>query len=71
MGTLHGILTGLLVIAFIGIVLWAYSSKKKPDFEEAARLAVDDDEAFHQAARIQRNRQSESGKMDRDHGGQT
>lgn len=51
MGTIHGILTAILMLAFAGIVLWAWSSRKKPDFEEAARLAVDDDEADRQARR--------------------
>ena len=29
--------------AFLGIVFWAYSGKRKARFEEAARLALDDD----------------------------
>lgn len=28
---------------FIGIVIWAYSKRKKADFEEAGRMALDDD----------------------------
>jgi cytochrome c oxidase cbb3-type subunit 4 len=31
--------------AFLGIVVWAYSGKRKPHFEEAARLVLDDDDA--------------------------
>jgi cytochrome c oxidase cbb3-type subunit 4 len=40
--------TLLLVInfaAFLGIVWWAYGSKRKQRFEEAAMLAVDDEPA--------------------------
>jgi len=40
--------TLLLVVnfaAFIGIVWWAYGSKRKQRFEEAAMLAVDDEPA--------------------------
>ena len=36
-------LTVLLFIDFIGIILWAWSPGRKPDFDEAAQLVVDDD----------------------------
>ena len=45
---MHSIWTVLVFIAFIGIVLWAYSGKRKKDFDEAARLALDDDEPSNQ-----------------------
>ena len=38
MGLLNTIFTVFLFVAFIGIVIWAYSSKRKPDFDEAAQL---------------------------------
>lgn len=41
--TLRGIATIFAMIAFIGIVLWAYSSYKKKDFDEAAQLPFSDD----------------------------
>ena len=40
----HMIWTLLLIIAFIGIVVWAYSSRRKSDFDEAARLPLEDDD---------------------------
>lgn len=40
---IHAIWTVVLFIVFIGIVLWAYSNRRKKDFDEAARLALDDD----------------------------
>lgn len=43
--TWHMIWTLLLIIAFIGIIAWAFSSKRKSDFEEAARLPLEDDES--------------------------
>ncbi|WP_253449356.1 cbb3-type cytochrome c oxidase subunit 3 [Halomonas sp. Y3] len=45
-GTFRGIITGLLILAFAGITWWAYSKRRKPDFDEAAHLpfAEDDDE---------------------------
>jgi len=42
--TLRGIATGLALIAFIGVCIWAWSSKRKGAFEEAANLPFDDDE---------------------------
>ncbi|MDP1605951.1 MAG: cbb3-type cytochrome c oxidase subunit 3 [Rhodocyclaceae bacterium] len=41
---LRSLFTVLVFGAFIGIVAWAYSSKRKQAFDEAARLAVDDEE---------------------------
>lgn len=40
----HSIWTVIVFIIFIGIVLWAYSDKRKKDFDEAANLALDDDD---------------------------
>ena len=33
-----------LFVVFIGIVLWAYSSRRKKDFDEAARLPFADED---------------------------
>jgi cytochrome c oxidase cbb3-type subunit 4 len=41
--TLRGLFTLVLMIAFVGIVIWAWSGKRRKDFEEAARLPLDDD----------------------------
>ncbi|WP_104202719.1 cbb3-type cytochrome oxidase subunit 3 [Billgrantia saliphila] len=43
-GTFRGIITGLLIIAFLGITWWAYSRRRKPDFDEAAQLPFADDD---------------------------
>ena len=45
-GMIRGIGTAVVFIAFIGVVLWAYSSKRKSSFDEAANLpfADEDDE---------------------------
>lgn len=40
----HSIWTVIVFIIFIGIVLWAYSGNRKKDFDEAAKLALDDDD---------------------------
>ncbi|WP_426416839.1 cbb3-type cytochrome oxidase subunit 3 [Aestuariirhabdus sp. LZHN29] len=41
--TLRGLATVFALLAFIGLVLWAYSSGKKKDFDEAANLPFADD----------------------------
>jgi cbb3-type cytochrome oxidase subunit 3 len=33
----------MAMVVFIGIVIWAYSRRKKSDFEQAGRIATDDD----------------------------
>ena len=40
--------TVVLLISFIGIVIWAYSKRRKTDFDEAANLPFAD-EKRHQA----------------------
>jgi cytochrome c oxidase cbb3-type subunit 4 len=37
----HSIWTVLLLILFIGIVFWAYSSRRQRAFDEAARLPLE------------------------------
>lgn len=41
---LRGINTLLVLVAFIGIVWWAYSAHRKKANDEAAHLPFDDDE---------------------------
>jgi cytochrome c oxidase cbb3-type subunit 4 len=40
LGTVSGLATAALMAAFIGVVFWAWSSKRKKDFDEAARLPL-------------------------------
>lgn len=40
--TLRGLFTLILMVAFVAIVIWAWSGKRRKDFEEAARLPLDD-----------------------------
>ncbi len=40
----HSWWTLVLLIIFIGIVLWAWSGRRKQDFEEAANIPFEDDE---------------------------
>ncbi|MFK7976443.1 MAG: cbb3-type cytochrome oxidase subunit 3 [Halioglobus sp.] len=41
---LRGLSTALLLFAFIGLCFWAYSSKRKESFEQAANLPFADEE---------------------------
>lgn len=43
-GTFRGLITLVLLIAFLGITWWAYSKRRKPDFDEAANLPFADDD---------------------------
>lgn len=41
---LSGIVTAVLLIAFVGATIWAWSGKRKPLFDAAARLPLDEAE---------------------------
>ena len=41
---LRGLSTALLLFAFIGLCFWAYNSKRKKAFDEAANLPFADEE---------------------------
>ncbi len=40
---LRGLSTVLIMAAFIGLCIWAYSSKRKKEFDEAANLPFADE----------------------------
>ena len=48
---LRSIITVLAFAAFVGVVAWAYSRRRKRDFEHAASLPFVDDELEGPAAR--------------------
>jgi len=43
-GTIRGLGTLLVFVAFVGLVIWAYSSKRKRSFDEAANLPFADEQ---------------------------
>lgn len=43
---LRSLFTVLAFFAFIGIVWWAYSDRRKKTYDEAAMLPLDDDSPF-------------------------
>jgi len=43
-GIVNGVIIILLIISFVGLTLWAYSKRRKPDFDEAANLPFADED---------------------------
>jgi len=40
---LHSVWTVVAFVFFVGVVFWAWSGKRKTKFDQAARMALDDD----------------------------
>jgi cytochrome c oxidase cbb3-type subunit 4 len=56
--TIRGLGTVVVMVAFIGLALWVFSSQRKPDFDEATLLPfADDPEA---KARVQHQQQEKT-----------
>ena len=43
-GTLSGVVTAVLIVLFLSVCIWAYSARRRPQFDEAARIPLDDDD---------------------------
>lgn len=46
-GELAGVATAVLLIAFVGVIIWAWSRHRSEDFARAANLPLEDDQAPH------------------------
>ena len=44
MTTFHSIWTALSLVLFIALIFWAWSKRRKSEFDQAARLPLDDDQ---------------------------
>ena len=42
-GTLRGLATLLALLAFVGVVWWAWSGRQKKKFEQASRMPLEED----------------------------
>ena len=42
-GTLSGIVTSILLVLFLGVWVWAYSARRKEQFNKAARMPLEED----------------------------
>ena len=54
-GILHGLWTAAMIAIFAAVVAWAWSGRRKRDFEEAARLPLEGE-----AARLPRVEETEA-----------
>jgi cytochrome c oxidase cbb3-type subunit 4 len=43
MGVVRGILTLALLVFFVGLALWAWRGRRKPLFDQLARLPLEED----------------------------
>ncbi len=43
MGIVRGLITLSLLLAFLGLCIWAWSARRRPLFDQMARLALDED----------------------------
>lgn len=43
--TIHSAFTVVVLVIFVGIVLWVYDSRSRTRFDAAARIPLDDDDA--------------------------
>ena len=46
----RGIMTLIIMLLFIGLCIWVYSKKRKPMYEQAARMALDEEDKASGAA---------------------
>ena len=42
-GTLSGIVIAILLVLFVGVWVWAYSSRRQEQFSRAARMPLEED----------------------------
>ena len=42
-GIVRGVATLLAMLAFVGVCLWAYSRRRREQFDEAANLPLEED----------------------------
>jgi cytochrome c oxidase cbb3-type subunit 4 len=42
-GTVRGLFTLAMLVAFLALVVWAWSKRRKADFDQLARMPLEDD----------------------------
>jgi cytochrome c oxidase cbb3-type subunit 4 len=47
----QSIWTIVVMVIFLGIVVWVYSSKRQTQYDEAARLPIEDDDSIESAVK--------------------
>ena len=43
LGTIRGLFTLVLLVAFLALVVWAWSKHRKADFDRLARMPLEDE----------------------------
>ena len=44
LGTVRGIVTGILLVSFIALIAWAWSRRRTESFDAAARIPLEDED---------------------------
>nr|WP_136252203.1 cbb3-type cytochrome c oxidase subunit 3 [Ningiella ruwaisensis] len=52
-GTIGSIFTVIVFVSFVGVVIWAFSSRNKKKFDEAANLPFEDEEKHESSKKDQ------------------
>ena len=66
-GNLQGVGTILAMAAFIGVCVWAWSSKNKTRFDEASQLPFMDDQLDTDKPAVNQSQQSQEGQGRQNH----
>ena len=53
---LHSWWTVVLLVIFVAIVIWAFSARRKAEFDEASRIPLEDDEGPARTGREENGR---------------
>ncbi len=59
-GTIGAIVTVVFFVIFVGIVLWAWSGRRKKDFDAAANLPFEEEDTRPSAANPSKERRPDS-----------
>jgi len=43
-GTFRGIVTAVLLVSFLALIAWAWSRRRAPSFDAAARIPLEEEE---------------------------
>ena len=62
-GDMQSIITLIAFVIFIGIVGWAWSRRRREEFDEAARIPLDDDKPVESRA-VQHEPEKQTGAAD-------
>lgn len=55
---LRSIITVLCLLAYVGIVFWAYNARQKAHFDQAANLPFADDDMQHNTVSAQQQKET-------------